>query len=217
VCHSGLLRANATASGGTPSGSSSPTTGSYPDNRKVRFRWKNYRDGSQQKTITLDGDEYIRRFLIHVLPDGFHRIRHYGFLGDCHRGRKLAHCRELLGMAPPGVAQVRRSLDLIGETMAMLEATTVSPPASAALKVARLLGELETYVHGQRVELDIVNQSHLAHLMHLRGHHFQVVALDGTPVAGAMRATVFVPFNGAVSLNRWGNRASARPKIRCRS
>jgi Putative transposase len=138
----GLLRANATASGGTPSGSSSPTTGSYPDNRKVRFRWKNYRDGSQQKTITLDGDEYIRRFLIHMLPDGFHRIRHYGFLGDCHRGRKLAHCRELLGMAPPGVAQVRRSLDLIGETMAMLEATTVSPAASAALIVARLLGEL---------------------------------------------------------------------------
>ena len=71
------------------------------DNGKVRFRWKDYRDGSRQKTMTLDGNEFIRRFLIHVLPDGFHRIRYYGFLGNCHRARKLARCRELLGMAPP--------------------------------------------------------------------------------------------------------------------
>jgi hypothetical protein len=41
-------------------------------------------------------------FLIHVLPDGFHRIRYFGFLGNCQRARKLALCRELLGMAPPG-------------------------------------------------------------------------------------------------------------------
>jgi hypothetical protein len=65
----------------------------------VRFRWKDYRDGNHQKTMTLDGGEFIRRFLIHVLPDGFHRIRYYGFLGNCHRARKLARCRELLGMA----------------------------------------------------------------------------------------------------------------------
>jgi hypothetical protein len=50
--------------------------------------------------MTLDGGEFIRRFLIHVLPDGFHRIRYYGFLGNCHRARKLERCRELLGMAP---------------------------------------------------------------------------------------------------------------------
>lgn len=67
------------------------------DNGKVRFRWKDYRDGNRQKTMTLDGGEFIRRFLIHVLPDGFHRIRYYGFLGNCHRARKLALCRELLG------------------------------------------------------------------------------------------------------------------------
>jgi len=47
------------------------------DNDKVRFRWKDYRDGSRQKTMTLQGGEFIRRFLIHVLPDGFHRIRYY--------------------------------------------------------------------------------------------------------------------------------------------
>jgi hypothetical protein len=71
------------------------------DHGKVRFRWKDYRDGDRQKTMTLDGTEFIRRFLIHVLPDGFHRIRYYGFLGNHHRGRKLALCRTLIGMAPP--------------------------------------------------------------------------------------------------------------------
>jgi hypothetical protein len=71
------------------------------DNGKVRFRWKDYRDGNRQKTMTLDGQEFIRRFLIHVLPDGLHRIRYYGFLGNCHRVRKLERCRELLGMGPP--------------------------------------------------------------------------------------------------------------------
>ena len=70
------------------------------DNGKVRFRWKDYRDGNRQKTMTLAAEEFIRRFLIHVLPDGFHRIRYYGFLGNCHRARKLALCRDLLRMAP---------------------------------------------------------------------------------------------------------------------
>ncbi len=72
------------------------------DDGKVRFRWKDYRDGNRQKTMTLDGGEFIRRFLIHVLPAGFHRIRYFGFLGNCQRARKLARCRELLRMAPPG-------------------------------------------------------------------------------------------------------------------
>src|ERR1700686_4943967 len=76
------------------------------ENGKVRFRWKDYRDGNRQKTMTLDGVEFIRRFLIHVLPDGFHRIRYYGFLGNCHRPRKLARCRELLRMAPAAPAEL---------------------------------------------------------------------------------------------------------------
>jgi hypothetical protein len=74
------------------------------DNGKVRFRWKDYRDGNRQKIMTLDANEFIRRFLIHVLPDGFHRIRYFGFLGNCHRARKLERCRELLGMASPDPA-----------------------------------------------------------------------------------------------------------------
>jgi len=74
------------------------------DNGKVGFRWKDYRDGNHQKTMTLEANEFIRRFLIHVLPDGFHRIRYFGFLGNCHRARKLERCRELLGMLPPQLA-----------------------------------------------------------------------------------------------------------------
>jgi hypothetical protein len=66
---------------------------------KVRFRWKDYRDGDRQKVMTLEAGEFIRRFLVHVLPEGFKRIRYYGLLGNCHRKKKLARCRELLGMA----------------------------------------------------------------------------------------------------------------------
>jgi hypothetical protein len=72
---------------------------------RVCFRWKDYRDGSRQKIMSLRGDEFIRRFLIHVLPDGFHRIRYFGFLGNSHRARKLALCRELLRMSPAAPAK----------------------------------------------------------------------------------------------------------------
>lgn len=68
---------------------------------RVQFRYKDYRDDSQQKTMTLSADEFIRRFLLHVLPGGFHRIRYYGFLGNRHRKEKLSHCRHLLGMIEP--------------------------------------------------------------------------------------------------------------------
>jgi hypothetical protein len=68
---------------------------------KVSFTWKDYRDHNRQKVMTVAADEFIRRFLLHVLPEGFHRIRYYGFLGNRHRAQKLARCRELLGMAAP--------------------------------------------------------------------------------------------------------------------
>jgi hypothetical protein len=67
----------------------------------VRFRWKDYRHGDRQKVMTVSADEFIRRFLLHVLPEGFHRIRYYGFLGNRYREQKLAHCRDLLGMPAP--------------------------------------------------------------------------------------------------------------------
>jgi Putative transposase len=53
--------------------------------------------------MTLSAEEFIRRFLLHVLPHGFHRIRYYGFLGNRFRQEKLARCRQLLGMTVPQV------------------------------------------------------------------------------------------------------------------
>ena len=53
---------------------------------KVRFTWKDYRQDGKTKTMALDADEFIRRFLLHALPDGFHRIRYYGFLANGGRG-----------------------------------------------------------------------------------------------------------------------------------
>ena len=81
------------------------------DNGKVSFRWKDYRHHEQQKTMALDADEFIRRFLLHVLPQGFQRIRHYGFLGNRHRERKLAICRQLLGVLTPLLPQPDPPLD----------------------------------------------------------------------------------------------------------
>ena len=68
---------------------------------KVTFRYKDYRHDARQKTMTLQAEEFIRRFLLHVLPEGFQRIRYYGFLGNRYREQKLAHCRKLLGMPAP--------------------------------------------------------------------------------------------------------------------
>jgi hypothetical protein len=68
---------------------------------KVTFRYKDYRHDAQQKAMTLEADEFIRRFLLHVLPDGFQRIRYYGFLANRYREQKLAHCRKLLDMPAP--------------------------------------------------------------------------------------------------------------------
>ena len=65
---------------------------------KVTFRWKDYRHHDRQKVMTLEADEFIRRFLLHVLPHGFQRIRHYGFLAHRYRQARLALCRQLLGV-----------------------------------------------------------------------------------------------------------------------
>jgi len=68
---------------------------------RVGFRWKDYRHHGKTKVMALDADEFIRRFLLHTLPDGFHRIRHYGLLANGHRAEKLALCRKLLAVPPP--------------------------------------------------------------------------------------------------------------------
>ena len=68
------------------------------DNDGVTFKWKDYRikEGDRLKTMTLDGPEFIRRFLMHVLPSGFHRIRHYGLFASAVRARNIERIRALL-------------------------------------------------------------------------------------------------------------------------
>jgi hypothetical protein len=100
------------------------------DEAGVSFRYKDYqRDGGQrQRVMTLAADEFIRRFLLHVLPRGFHRIRHYGLLAASTRKASLARARELLAVAPPpdeGVAKeplnVRPSCPCCGGSMIIVE------------------------------------------------------------------------------------------------
>jgi Putative transposase/Transposase zinc-binding domain len=71
------------------------------DDDTVTFQWKDYRHESQSKTMCLEASEFVRRFLLHVLPSGFQRIRHYGLLANCHREDKLEQCRRLLQAPPP--------------------------------------------------------------------------------------------------------------------
>jgi hypothetical protein len=75
---------------------------------QVSFHWKDYAHGNEPKVMTLDAVEFIRRFLLHVLPSGFVRIRHYGFLANRHRETKIRLCRVLLGVpaAPQELAAV---------------------------------------------------------------------------------------------------------------
>ncbi|BAV50224.1 transposase [Mesorhizobium loti] len=79
------------------------------EDNAVRFRWKDYRHGNRQKVMTVA--VFIRRFLLHVLPEGFHRIRYYGFLGNRYRAQKLAHCRDLLSMPVPESSDSRPAKD----------------------------------------------------------------------------------------------------------
>lgn len=70
------------------------------DDRQVTFTWRDRADGDRRKVMSLPADEFLRRFLQHVLPDRFQRIRHYGLLGNRGKRERLAHCRELLGARP---------------------------------------------------------------------------------------------------------------------
>jgi hypothetical protein len=68
---------------------------------EVRFRWKDYAHHSKQRTMTLASEEFLRRFLQHVLPRGFPRIRYFGFLANRRRAHMLPLCRALLNQHLP--------------------------------------------------------------------------------------------------------------------
>jgi hypothetical protein len=72
---------------------------------QVRFTWKDYRQGHRQRVMTLELSEFARRFLLHVLPYRFVKIRYYGFLAQSQRAKALPRCHELLGTAPRSDAE----------------------------------------------------------------------------------------------------------------
>jgi hypothetical protein len=65
------------------------------ENDLVSFKWRDYKDNSKRKVMTLSAEEFIRRFLIHILPNGFMKIRHYGLLGNRNKTTKLKICKQL--------------------------------------------------------------------------------------------------------------------------
>ncbi|WP_213957950.1 MULTISPECIES: IS91 family transposase [unclassified Variovorax] len=78
---------------------------------RVAFAWKDYRHESRRKVMCLDAQEFVRRFLLHVLPTGFQRIRHYGLLANRYREIKLERCRQLLAEPAPVVELPAASMD----------------------------------------------------------------------------------------------------------
>ena len=105
----------------------------------VTFKWKDYRDQgrTRHKTMTLTIDEFIRRFLIHVLPSGFHRIRHYGWLANATRVAKLVRARELLQVEP-----ARASDEDLEQDHAAAGSTYICPNCAAPMII------IETFERG---------------------------------------------------------------------
>jgi hypothetical protein len=112
------------------------------DERGITFRWKDYRakGSTRHKTMTLEADEFMRRFLLHVLPGGFHRIRHYGLLANAGRREHLAQARQLLHVVPDAAR-----LQPPQVTVGIVQPTFVCPHCGAAMIV------VESFARGQPI------------------------------------------------------------------
>jgi hypothetical protein len=109
------------------------------DNGEVTLSYRDRRDGDRKKSMTLDVQEFIRRFLLHVLPDGFMRIRHFGFLANRAKKQALPQCRKLLGLNPALPQILKRSAqDLLRE----LTGIDLSRCPSCKLGTMIVVGEL---------------------------------------------------------------------------
>ena len=72
------------------------------DGDRVTFRWRDYAHGNKSRLMTLQATEFLRRFFLHILPNGFVRIRHFGFLANRFRSERIAQCRQLLAQLGAG-------------------------------------------------------------------------------------------------------------------
>ena len=116
------------------------------DERGVTFKWKDYRTKGQTryKAMTLSPEEFMRRFLLHVLPGGFHRIRHYGLLANGNRKTNLALARELLHVVPAQAAPVSND-EQAGQ------APIAAPPAFVCRHCGHAMIILQTFVRGDSI------------------------------------------------------------------
>jgi hypothetical protein len=112
------------------------------DGHAVQFRWKDYRHEARHRTMTLTADEFIRRFLLHVLPDGFKRIRSYGCLANCHRAERLATCRRLLGVEPPAAVSPALAEDYRDRYLRLTGKSLRTCPACGKGHMVRIEGAL---------------------------------------------------------------------------
>ena len=109
------------------------------DDGIVRFRWKDYADHARVKVMALEAEEFIRRFLLHVVPDGFVRIRHFGLLATRTRHAKLARCRELLAPPPVPVAPPRESVHALMLRLTGLDITRCAVCQQGQLRRTEIL------------------------------------------------------------------------------
>jgi len=108
------------------------------DDRGVTFRWKDYRakGKTRHKTMTLTTDEFMRRFLLHVLPSGFHRIRHYGLLANSGRREHLARVRDLLQVTPANTEPMGADAEVSDKAV---QPTFICPDCGAAMIIVEIL------------------------------------------------------------------------------
>jgi hypothetical protein len=113
------------------------------DARGVTFKWKDYRakGKTKYKTMTLSAAEFMRRFLLHVLPSGFHRIRHYGLVANAGRRDNLAKARELLNV-PPDIDNEARTDNAATDPV---QPTYICPDCGAPMII------IETFARGQSI------------------------------------------------------------------
>jgi putative transposase/transposase-like zinc-binding protein len=97
----------------------------------VRFRYKDYAHGNRKRVMTLEAPEFVRRLLLHVLPSGFVRIRHYGILANRHRHEKLALCRRLLGAGSAAEPESPEETREARESPSSITPTRVCPVCGA--------------------------------------------------------------------------------------
>jgi hypothetical protein len=117
------------------------------ENGKVTFRWKDYAHGGKQRTITLAAEEFIRRFLLHVLPKGFVRIRHFGWMANRCRGERVALCRALLAA---------EAAQPVTETPSAAAPSRQCPFCGGVVEVIEMIipRDLSRYRHSRRRELN---------------------------------------------------------------